>query len=361
MDRSAGMFGDPITNLFVSADAFLERPMSGSTPENDISRSTARTLLEEMLRIRRFENRVAETYAEGDIPGFMHLSNGHEASHVGIGMARQSADWWAPGGARINGQALAAGLSMNELAAEIYGKATGPNSGKGGHMHVSNVDLNFYGSAATIGQSVNPAVGLALAQELRDTGQAVIATIGDGGTARGTFHTALNLAADWELPVVFVIENNRFALSFPTEERLEPTNLAEHAETYGIPAETIDGSAVETVYETLSDRLDRARTGGGPFLVEHKLHRLEGHYVGDKEQYREADVDEIREEWDPVRKYRETLFERGWLTETADEELTETVESEVEDAIEFARNSEYPDPGEAYENLYHRPLYGQEE
>lgn len=335
--------------------------MSIDTPDEDISKSTGKALLKEMLKIRHFENKVGDIYAEGDIPGFMHLSNGHEASHAGIGMAREDDDWWAPGGARINGQALAAGIPMKELLAEIYGKVTGPNRGKGGHMHVSDVDRNFYGSAATIGQSANPAVGLALAQELPETGQAAIATIGDGGTSRGTFHTALNLAAVWELPVVFVVENNRFALSFNTEERIHAKNLSEHAEKYGIPSETVDGSEVETVHNTLSSALQQARDGEGPFLVEHKLHRLEGHYVGDKEQYRDEEMDEIREKWDPVHKYREKVFDRGWMTESEYESLVDTITTEVEEAVEFAKTSDFPDTSEAYEGCYRRPLYGQEE
>jgi TPP-dependent pyruvate/acetoin dehydrogenase alpha subunit len=332
-----------------------------SDREESISEPNAREMLTEMVRIRRFEDRISESFAEGDIPGFMHVSNGHEASHVGIGMAREPGDWWTVGGARVNGQALAAGVQMDELAAEILGKVTGPNRGKGGHMHVSNVDINLYGSAATIGQSPNPATGIALAQEMRETGQASISVLGDGGTTRGTFHTALNLASVWDLPVVFVIENNRFALSFSTEDRIKPENLSEHAERYGITGVTVDGSEVETVYETVSDALSRAKSGGGPTLIEHKLHRLEGHYVGDKEQYRQEDIDEIREEWDPVSKYRDTLVERGWLTHEEYDNIVETVDEEVDAALEFAASSDFPDPAEAYDDCYRRPLYGQEE
>lgn len=334
--------------------------MSDSTPEVAVSEAESRTLLNEMVRIRRFEDRVSELYAEGDVPGFMHVSNGHEASHVGMGQARELDDWWALGGARTHGQVLAAGVPMDELLAEVYGKATGTNYGKGGHMHVSDVDRNLYGSAATIGQGVNPGAGLALSQDMLETGQAVISTIGDGGTSRGTFHTALNLASVWELPVVFVIENNRYALSFNTEKRLQPKNLAEHAEKYGIPGTTIDGSEVETVYATISDALERARSGGGPTVVEHKVHRLEGHYVGDKEQYREDDIEDIRAEWDPIPKYREKLIKRDMLTETEYEEMVTAVDEEVERAVEYAQSSEFPEPEAAYEGLYKTPLYGQD-
>ena len=334
--------------------------MSDSTPEVAVSEGDSRTFLNEMVRIRRFEDRVSELYADGDVPGFMHVSNGHEASHVGMGQAKERDDWWALGGARIHGQVLAAGVPMKELLAEVYGKVTGTNFGKGGHMHASDVDRNLYGSAATIGQGVNPGAGLALSQKMQETGQAVISTIGDGGTSRGTFHTALNLASVWDLPVVFVIENNRYALSFNTEERIKPKNLAEHAEKYGIPGVTIDGSEVETVYATISEALDRARSGGGPTVVEHKLHRLEGHYVGDKEEYRTDDIEEVRAEYDPIPKYRSRLLEEGVLTESEYDEMIESVDEEVTEAVEFAQSSEFPEPEAAYEGLYKTPLYGQD-
>lgn len=335
--------------------------MMNGDSETTVPESTSRELLEEMVRIRRFENRVSELYSEGDVPGFMHVSNGHEGSHAGIGAARDADDWWCLGGARIHGQGLAAGMTMKEILAEVYGKETGSNHGKGGHMHISNVDINLYGSAATIGQGANPGAGLGLAQDMLDTGQAVIVVLGDGGTTRGTFHPALNLAALWELPVVFVIENNRYAMSFATEERMKPRNLADHAGPHGIPAKTIDGSEVETVYNTITDALERVRSGDGPMVVEHKVHRLEGHYVGDKEVYRRENMDEIREKHDPLEKYRRTLLEDGWLTAEEYEAICDRVDEEIEEAVEFAQNSSFPDASEAYEDLYKRPLYGQEE
>lgn len=334
--------------------------MTDDSSPGAVSADRARELLREMVRIRRFENRVATLYEKGDIAGFMHVSNGHEASHVGIAAAREERDWWAVGGARVHGQVLAAGVPMREVLAEVLGKKTGTNRGKGGHMHVSDVDRHVYGSAATIGQGYNPAAGLALSQQMLETGQAVVATVGDGGTSRGTFHTALNLASYWDLPVVFIIENNRFSLSFNSEAELDPENLADHAESYGIPGVTIDGTDVERVRETVGEALDRAKAGDGPTLIEHKLHRLEGHYVGDKEQYRSDDIEDVREQHDPVANYREQLLADDRLTENQYDELVADVDAEIEAAVEFARESEFPDRDEAYDDLYNRPLYGQE-
>jgi pyruvate dehydrogenase E1 component alpha subunit len=335
--------------------------MSDSASETAVSRATSQDLLEQMVRIRRFENRVAELYGEGGVPGFMHVSNGHEGSHAGIGAAKEADDWWCLGGARIHGQGLAAGMTMKEILAEVYGKETGSNNGKGGHMHISNVDINLYGSAATIGQGANPGAGLALAQDMLDTGQAVIVVVGDGGTTRGTFHPALNLASFWDLPVVFVIENNRYAMSFPTEEKLEPRNLSDHAKVHGIPDYSIDGADVEKVYNTVSAALDRARSGDGPTVIEHKVHRLEGHYVGDKEVYRREDIEEVREQYDPLKRYREKLLKDSWLTEEEYARICDEVDAEIEEAVQFAQDSPFPEESEAYENLYKTPLYGQEE
>jgi len=336
--------------------------MSDSTREGARDEAVSTDVLERMLRIRRFESRVGDLYADGDVPGFMHLSNGHEASHVGISLAKDDDEWWVPGGARINGQALAAGLTMREVLAEIYGKATGSNRGKGGHMHVSNVDERFYGSAATIGQGPNPAAGFALAEQMKDTGKAVVSVMGDGTTTRGTFHTGLNLASVWNLPVVFVIENNEFALSYHTDAEVGGDgSLARFAESYDIPARSIDGSDVEAVRDTVSEALAHAREGNGPTVIEHKLHRLEGHYVGDKENYREQSIEEIRNEFDPVRNYRRTLEDAGLLTEEAYAELVDSVDEAVEEAVQFVHDSDFPDRSSAYEDRYRTPLYGQEE
>lgn len=320
---------------------------------------TAIDLLDRMLRIRRFEEEATKRSEAGEIPGFLHLCRGHEGSHAGMCAAMDPDDWLAVGGARLHGQYLAKGLPMDEVMAELYGKRDGSNHGKGGSMHVSDVDRHLYGHAATIGSGQNPAVGLALAQQMRETGNVVVCTIGDGGTSRGSFHTALVFAAYWNLPVVFVIENNKWAISTPAEA-LPPKNLSDYGQPHRIPNETIDGTDVEAVYHAISEAVERAREGGGPSVIESRVYRLVGHFGADKEVYRsEEQRKQAEEEGDPLRNYRERMLADGTVTDEEYEDLETRVQSDVEAAVEYARESSFPDPQEAYEDLYRRPLYGQ--
>lgn len=333
--------------------------MTTDTDEVTVSTETAVDLLERMLRIRRFEEEAERRSEDGEIPGFLHLCRGHEGSHAGMCTALDSDDWLAVGGARLHGQYLAKGLPMDEVMAEMYGKRSGSNHGKGGSMHVSDVDRHLYGHAATIGSGQNPAVGLALAQQVRETSNVVVSTIGDGGTSRGSFHTALVFAAYWNLPVVFVIENNKWAISMPAEN-LPPENLSDYGIPHTMPTETIDGTDVEVVYRAVSSAVERARNGEGPSVIEAQVFRLVGHFGADKETYRtEAQRERAEAEGDPLDNYRERVLAEGTITEEEYEELEVRVRADVEDAVEYARESAFPEPHEAYEDLYRRPLYGQ--
>ena len=322
---------------------------------------TARTLLREMLRIEVFEAEVKERYGEGEIPGFVHLDHGHEGSHVGMTAAMREDDWLAVGGARLIGQYLAKGVPMHEVMAELYGRTGGTNGGHGGQMHVSDVNRKLYGHAATIGSGQNPAVGLALAETMRGTDNVAVTTIGDGGTSRGSFHTALVFAAYWDLPVVFVIENNRWAISTPADS-LPPDDLSDYGIPHGVPNESIDGSDVEAVYRAVSEAVRRARDGGGPSVIESRVARLVPHFEGDKETYRdEAELRRAETEKDPVENYRERLFEAGVVDEAAVEGMVAEREAAVAEAVEFARESPEPEPERAYDHVYRTPLYGQGE
>lgn len=322
---------------------------------------TATELFREMLRIREFEDEIQERYGEGEIPGFVHLDYGHEGNHAGIGAALDEGDWLAVGGARLVGQYVAKGVPLTEILAELYGKTTGSNKGVGGQMHVSDVDRKLYGHAATIGSGQNPAVGLALAEEMQGTDNVALTTIGDGGTSRGSFHTALVFAAYWDLPVVFVIENNQWAISTPAES-LPPDHLSDYGAPLKIHNESIDGSDVETVYRTVSNAIERARGGDGPSLIESRVSRLGPHFEGDKQTYRdEEELERDKAERDPIENQRKRLIERELLGEDDIEEMVEEIREEIDEAVEFARESPDPEPEMAYENVYRLPLYGQGE
>lgn len=327
------------------------------TVDDDI----AKELFQKMLRIRELEERIQELYGEGEIPGFVHLDYGHEGTHVGMGTAMQDSDWLAVGGARLIGQYVAKEVPLTKIMAELYGRTGGSNKGYGGQMHVADVDRKLYGHAATIGSGQNPAVGLALAEEMQGTDNVAVTTIGDGGTSRGSFHTALVFAAYWDLPVVFIIENNQWAISTPANS-LSPDNLSDYGIAHNIHNESIDGSDVNTVYKTVSEAIERARNEEGPSLIESRVARLGPHFEGDKELYRdEAERERAHQEKDPVKNQRERLLEESIITEDEIEDMRATIQEEVENAVEFARESPEPDPQAAYESVYRTPLYGQEE
>jgi len=328
-----------------------------STDVDGLSSETLDELLDEMIRIRTFDDATLARFREGEVPGFLHLCHGHEASHAGMGVAMAADDWLAVGGSRLHGQYLVKGVPMREAMAEIYGKKTGPNRGKGGSMHLADYDRHLYGHAATIGSGQNPAAGIALAEQMRETGNVVISTIGDGGTSRGSFHTALVFAATWDLPVVYVIENNEFAISYDADD-LPIDRLSDYGDPLGFETRSIDGADPVTVYETVSSAVKRARSGGGPTVIESRVTRMRGHFEGDKQQYRD-DPDE-REE-DPLMMFRDRLIAAGHLTEAGYEDRYAEFEAEARAAVEFAQESDFPDPAVAYEDIYARPLYGQEE
>ncbi|QLD84228.1 thiamine pyrophosphate-dependent dehydrogenase E1 component subunit alpha [Natronomonas halophila] len=333
--------------------------VSESNPDvDDLPRETADVLLDEMMRIRAFDDAALEQFREGDVPGFLHLCHGHEASHAGMGVAMAPDDWLAVGGSRLHGQYLVKGVPMPEAMAEIYGKETGPNRGKGGSMHLADYDRHLYGHAATIGSGQNPAAGIALAQQMRETGNVVVSTIGDGGTSRGSFHTALVFAATWDLPVVYVIENNEFAISYDAEN-LPIEQLSDYGEPLDMPTESVDGSDPVAVHEAVSAAVDRARSGGGPTVIESRVTRMRGHFEGDKQQYR-TETDADASEADPLTSFRDRLIEAGHITAAEYDDRYAEFEAKAREAVEFAQESDFPDSEVAYDDIYEEPLYGQE-
>jgi pyruvate dehydrogenase E1 component alpha subunit len=330
------------------------------TKVDHLSSETLDALLEEMIRIRTFDDAALAQFREGEIPGFLHLCHGHEASHAGMGVAMAPDDWLAVGGSRLHGQYLVKGVSMAEAMAEIYGKVSGPNSGKGGSMHLADYDRHLYGHAATIGSGQNPAAGIALAQQMRETNNVVVSTIGDGGTSRGSFHSALVFAATWDLPVVYIIENNEFAISYDADN-LPVDRLSDYGDPFGIPTTSVDGLDPIAVHKAVSTAVERARSGCGPTVIESRVARLRGHFEGDKQQYREeANKDGSGgEHKDPLTQFRTRLIAADHLTESEYEDRYAQHEATAREAVDFAQASEFPASEAAYEDVYDWPLYGQ--
>lgn len=309
-----------------------------------------------MLLIREFEDRVKDRFADNEIPGFVHLSQGQEAVAVGACSAIEDRDY-ITGTHRGHGQCLAKGLEPDALLAELYGKAAGSCSGKGGSMHAADLQEGMLGVQPIIGASVSLGVGAAISAQVRDADWMVVSFLGDGATATGQVHEGVNLAATWDLPAVFVIENNQYSEGMVFDEQHNVEDLADMAASYGIPGEVVDGQNVLEVYEAVESARGRAMAGDGPTLIEAKTYRFRGHFEGDPQPYRtEEEVRQWRENRDPIDTLRQRLVDTGELSQADFERMQTDVGTTMDEAVEFARNAEKPDPETAYEEVFSEPV-----
>ncbi len=316
------------------------------------TREGKKQALRGMLRIREFEQVVQENFADGEIPGFVHLSIGQEAVAVGACGVLDAQDY-ITSTHRGHGHSLAKGLDAERLMAELYGKASGYCSGKGGSMHVADLDAGHLGAQGIVASGTPLIAGASLTAQLTDDDFVGLSFFGDGAMAAGQGHEAINLAATWDLPAIFVIENNLYSEGMSFEKQHNIEDLADAASAYGIPGEIVDGMDVEAVYEAVDSAKERALRGEGPTLIEAKTYRYRGHYEGDPEPYRsEEEVQRWREERDPIESYTEYLVAEEILSEDEVASLRDTVEEEIATAVEFARESPPPDPETAYEDLF---------
>jgi acetoin:2,6-dichlorophenolindophenol oxidoreductase subunit alpha len=313
-----------------------------------VSPELLREFLREMLLIRRFEEKVEERFRAGELPGFLHVAIGQEAVAVGVCRALEEGDVIASTH-RAHGHTLAKGTHPNELMAELYGKLEGCSHGYGGSMHLYDVERGNLGANAVVGGGLPAIVGAALAFKFRDEPRVAVAFLGDGATNIGTFHESLNLAQLWEVPAVFVLENNHWAESTPASQQLPITDLSKRAAAYGMKSLTVDGQEVQKVYETASKAVEYARSGRGPVLLVANTYRLTGHYVGDPQVYRPKDeLKKLRETQDPLDKLRAELDLSDEEFDDLDREVTELVEG----SVEFAKAGTDPKPEDALKNVY---------
>jgi len=238
------------------------------------------------------------------------------------------------------------------MMAELYGKKTGSNKGKGGSMHIAEVDIGMLGANAIVAGGIPIAGGAALSAKMRGTNQAAICFLGDGATNTTRFHEGVNLASIWKLPIVYVIENNTYAETTPISYAANIANIADRASAYGIPGKTIDGNDVLAVYEALGEAVARARRGEGPTLIECKTCRHYGHYEGDTQTYRTKQEFEECHKRDPIPRFRKKLVEMGVLTEKEADEINQEILNELDDAVKFAEESPLPAPEETLEDVY---------
>ncbi|MFY9416732.1 MAG: thiamine pyrophosphate-dependent dehydrogenase E1 component subunit alpha [bacterium] len=304
-----------------------------------------------MVEIRIFESRVAELFAAGKIPGFVHLYIGEEAVAVGACANLKDTDF-ITSTHRGHGHCIAKGGRLDLMMAELFGKETGYCKGKGGSMHIADVEIGILGANGIVGGGLGIAPGAGLSAKMRGTDQVTICFFGDGASNQTTFHEGINLASAWKLPVIFVCENNQYGISLHQSRHQNITDIADRATAYGIPGVVVDGNDVMAVYEAVGEAVKRARAGEGPSLVECKTYRWRGHFEGDPQMYRPQE--EI-EEWkakDPIPRFEALLAEMGVMTAEEAEAIRKEVAAEVEAAVEFAEKSPEPAPEAALEDLY---------
>ncbi|MBP7043260.1 MAG: pyruvate dehydrogenase (acetyl-transferring) E1 component subunit alpha [Chloroflexi bacterium] len=312
------------------------------------------TLLEwyrQMVLIRRFEQRCSDLYSLGKIGGFLHLYIGQEAVAVGTIAARQPGDHVITA-YRDHAHALAVGSETGPVLAELLGKATGVSKGKGGSMHLADVNRQYWGGYAVVGGHVPLATGLALAEQYKGTDNAVLCYFGDGSTNIGYFHESLNLAGVWDLPVVFVAENNQYGMGTAVERASAVTRMVDKAPAYGMEGKQVDGMDVMAVYEATSAALQAIRDGKGPQFLEMLTYRFEGHSMGDPLRYRTKDEVEKWREDDPIGILERYLLKENIADREELENLDKGVEQELVDAVQFAEESPFPAYEELFSNIY---------
>ena len=317
----------------------------------EIDKDKLVTMYRDMVRIRTFEERIAKEFREGHVPGFLHLYSGEEAIAVGT-CAHLWHDDYITSTHRGHGHVIAKGGRLDRMAAELYGKATGYNEGKGGSMHIADPELGILGANGIVGGGIPIAGGAALSAKVRKTRQVTVCFLGDGATNTSRFHEGVNLASVWKLPIVYVIENNMLAETTYITDTANVANLADRACAYGIPGVTIDGNDLFVVYEAVGMAVARARRGAGPTLVECKTCRMGGHYVGDPEPSRSEEQREECIKKDPILRLKNQLIKMGILSGEEAEKIRKGVETEMDKAISFAEESPYPAAEDTLEDVY---------
>jgi pyruvate dehydrogenase E1 component alpha subunit len=308
-----------------------------------------------MVIIRRLEERAAELYQQGKIGGFLHLYIGQEAVSVGISSVRQPQDRLITA-YRDHGWAISAGIDANRVMAELLGKVDGTSKGRGGSMHMADTDLNFWGGHAIVGAHLPLAAGLALGDSYQGNDDAVtICMFGDGATNIGYFHESLNLSKVWDLPVLWVCENNQYGMGTAVERASAVSEIRQKAEGYGMPNERIDGMDVMEVREKVAEVLEKIRKEGGPYLLEIMTYRYRGHSMGDPERYREKEEVKKWEEEDPIGIFRKYLIDKKFATAKDLDALDDEALKVVDEAEAFAEASPNPDKSTLFDDIYVEP------
>ncbi len=305
-----------------------------------------------MQLIRQFELKAEEMYKmAGKIRGFFHAYVGQEAIAAGCMTATRHEDPFITA-YRDHGLALAKGTTPNACMAELYGKATGCAKGKGGSMHFFDVKNHFFGGHGIVGAQIGTGTGLAFAEQYRGTDNVVLCYFGDGAARQGMLHESFNLAMLWKLPVIFICENNNYAMGTSVERTSNVVDIYKLADGYEMPADMVDGMSPEAVHESVARAVKRAREGGGPTLLEMKTYRYKGHSISDPQKYRSKDeVDEYKDQ-DPIVKVTKVILENEFATQADLDAIDAKINVAVEESVKFAEESPWPDDSEVLKDVY---------
>lgn len=309
-----------------------------------------------MLLLRRFEEKAGQLYGMQKIRGFCHLYIGQEAVAAGIMTAIQENDNLITA-YRDHGLAIAKGISARECMAELYAKATGCSKGKGGSMHFFSKEKRFFGGHGIVGAQIGLGAGIAFAEQYQGTKNVTLCMFGDGAARQGMLHETFNMAVLWQLPVVFICENNHYAMGTSVERTSKVLDIYRLADAYDMPGDSIDGMSCEEVHKGIERAVKRARDNGGPTFLEIKTYRYRGHSMSDPAKYRTKEELEEYKEKDPIETTLKVILQNKWATEADIEAINEKVKHEVEDAVQFAEDSPYPDDSELYGDVYTQKDY----
>lgn len=333
------------------AQAPRRKPRAQKSDDQAISSEDLVRFYKDMLLIRRFEEKAGQLYGMGLIGGFCHLYIGQEAVVVGLQNAAEEVDTVVTS-YRDHGHMLATGMESRGVMAELTGREGGYSRGKGGSMHMFSSEKGFYGGHGIVGAQVPIGTGLAFAHQYSGDGGVCFCYMGDGAVNQGQVYESFNMAALWKLPVVYVIENNRYGMGTSVERHSANPDLHLRGEAYGITSEAVDGMSVEAVYEAGQRAAEHARSGKGPYILEAKTYRYRGHSMSDPAKYRsKEEVSKMRTEHDPIDQVKKKLLDLGVIDEEGLKAIDKEVKAIVTDAAEFAQSSPEPDPSELYTDV----------
>src|SRR5688572_23862866 len=341
---------------YMSTTTKVKSDAAAKTSKKEFSKETYMYWYESMQLMRKFEEKAGQLYGMQKIKGFCHLYIGQEACASGAVTALRKGDKWITA-YRDHGHPLALGTDPKAIMAELYGKETGTTKGKGGSMHIFDKEHGFIGGHGIVGAQVPMGAGIAFAEKFNKTGNLCMCYMGDGAVRQGAFHEALNLAMLWKLPVIFVIENNGYAMGTSVQRTSNVHELYTLAEAYDMPSEPVDGMSPEAVHQAVARAAERARNGEGPTLLEFRTYRYKGHSMSDPAKYRKKEEVEGYKQRDPIEVVKRKILEKKYASEKDLEAIDQAIIEQVEESVRFAEESKYPDPAEALKDIYAQKDY----